>query len=528
MPKKIKDVVIVGGGSAGWMAATTFKSFYPEVNVTVIESPNIPIVGVGESTLGGIRHWMHAVGIDEDFMKHTNASYKMSIKFTDFYNKDAGSFHYPFGTPVLFDTNEGLNEWQAKKVVYPNVPVEDYCRTYFSTMPLIENNKYSLNQNNELDLYNPALDVAYHFDASLFGQWLKDYVCLPKGVLHRSTDVVNVVTSTIGIERLELATGETITADLFVDCTGWKSLLLGKSLNVPFNSYEDIIPNNRAWATQVPYIDKEKELEPYTNCTAIGNGWVWNIPLWNRLGTGYVYCDKFISPEDAKEEYKQYLMSDKMTVPRSKEEVDSLAFKDIPMRVGIHERTWVKNVVAIGLSAGFIEPLESNGLFSVHEFLLTLMNSLTRGYVTQWDRDAYNTAVLDKFNNLAEFVALHYALSVRDDTPYWENISSKTFSEEMVDQKPTLRKGFADLVNRKMFRFEHLDSGGIHCIATGMNYFVFNKINQLYLQYQNGIDLKNHVDEFVARRNEMQHKWKNVAAQSPTLYQYLKNNIYHE
>lgn len=528
MPKKIERIVIVGGGSAGWMSAATLKSFYPEKDITVIESPNIPIVGVGESTLGGIRHWMNAVGIkEEDFMKHTNASYKMSIKFTDFYNKDEGAFHYPFGEPVLYDTQQGLNEWQAKKVMYPETPVNDYCQTYFSTMPLIENNKYTPDYSKELEMYNSKTDVAYHFDAALFGQWLKDHFCIPRGVTHIPDDVVDIVATEDGIQKLILKSGDEITADLFVDCTGWKSMLLSETMKVPFVSYSDIIPNNRAWATQVPYADKEKELEPYTNCTAIGHGWVWNIPLWSRLGTGYVYCDKYVTPEEAKEEYKQYLMSDKMTVPRTREEVDNLTFKDISMRIGIHKRTWVKNVVAIGLSAGFIEPLESNGLFSVHEFLLVLVSSLQRGYVTQWDRDAYNTAILDKFNNLAEFVALHYALSVRDDTNYWEDITNKTFNEGMIDQVPTLRKGFADLVNRKMFRFTHEGQGGIHCISTGMNYFVLNKINAKYNEYQYGVDLKSHVDNFVAQRKVMQARWQQVADRAPTLFQYLKDNVHN-
>ncbi len=114
-----------------------------------------------------------------------------------------------------------------------------------------------------------------------------------------------------------------------------------------------MLPNNKAWATRLEYKNKEKELEGFTNCTALGNGWSWNIPLWSRLGTGYVYSDKFVSPDQAKEEFKKYLMSDKMIVPRTQEEVDKLEFKDITMRVGIHQRTFVKNVVAIGLSAGF-------------------------------------------------------------------------------------------------------------------------------------------------------------------------------
>ena len=278
--KHIKKIVILGGGSAGWMSAATLIKFFPDNDISVIESPDIPIVGVGESTLGGIRHWTHALGIDEkDFMTYTNASYKLSIKFTDFYDKDYGSFHYPFGTPVLTDAPEGLTEWPAKKIFYPETPVEDYCRTYYAQMPLIEGNKYSRNEDKDIDGFRTDTDVAYHFDAQLFGKWLKERYCLPRGVKHIANTVVNTITNDDGIEKLILDSGEEITADLFVDCTGWKSMLLGEALKEPFTSYADILPNNRAWAVQVPYEDPEKEIQPYTNCTAIGHGWCWNIPL---------------------------------------------------------------------------------------------------------------------------------------------------------------------------------------------------------------------------------------------------------
>jgi tryptophan halogenase len=231
-------------------------------------------------------------------MSYTNASYKMSIKFTDFYNKDSGSFHYPFGKPLTHNTKYGLAEWQAKKAIYPNTPVDDYCRNYFSTMHLIENNKFSNNENGDFDTFRSDLDVAYHFEASLFGSWLKEKYCIPRGVHLISENVVNVNTSNEGIDNLILSSGILITADLFIDCTGWKSMLLGDALKEPFTSYSDILPNNRAWAVKVPYTDKERELEPYTNCTAIGNGWCWNVPLWSRLGTGYVYSDKFITQKE--------------------------------------------------------------------------------------------------------------------------------------------------------------------------------------------------------------------------------------
>jgi len=528
MRTKIEKIVVLGGGSAGWMTASTLVNFFPEREIVVIESPDVPIVGVGESTLGTIRHWMYSLGIDEkDFMKYTNASYKMSIKFTDFYEKDAGSFHYPFGAPVLTDAPNGLQEWQAKRALYPDTPVEDYCRTYLSNMPLIESHKFSKNEHGLFDDYRPELHVAYHFDAVLFGQWLKESYSLPRGVKLITGTVTDVSTSDIGIDKLTLSDGSEVTADLFVDCTGWKSMLLAGALKEPFKSYADILPSNRAWACQVPYVDKEKELEPYTNCTAIGHGWCWNIPLWTRLGTGYVYSDNFISPEDAKEEFKQYLMSDKMAVPRTQEQVDSLEFRDIPMRVGIHERTWVKNVVAIGLSAGFIEPLESNGLYSVHEFLLSLVSVLQRTHITQWDRDVYNSQVGGTFNTFAEFVSLHYALSIRDDTNFWDDITSKTFCPGLVDMSiKNTSNTFFDLAWRKLAVFRHNEHGGLQYVATGMHFHIMSKLQLLYAERAFRQNPKKEVDEFVRKRAILQKKWQRAAELCPSLYQYLKDNVH--
>lgn len=529
MSNKINKIIVLGGGSAGWMTAATLIKFFPNIETTVIESPNVPIVGVGESTLGAIRNWTTFLEIDEkDFMKYTNASYKLSIKFTDFFKKDAGHFHYPFSAPVLLG-NDVLSDWQAKRAVYPDTPVTDYCDRFFSIMQLVNNNKFSRNEDGYLDNYDPDRHSAYHFDATLFGQWLKNNYCLPRGVKHIGKEVTDVKVSDIGIDSLCLDDGTTVSADLFIDCTGWKSMLLGEALKEPFDSWEDILPNNRAWATQLPYVDKEKELEPYTNCTAIGNGWVWNIPLWSRLGTGYVYSDRYTSKEDALEEFKNHLMSDKMTVPRTRDQVDQLTFKDISMRVGIHKRTWVKNVVAIGLSAGFIEPLESNGLFTVHEFLLLLTRVLERGHGTQWDRDTYNTATREIYENFAEFVALHYAMSVRDDTKYWKDITERCFSPDMVKRIPSLNKGFADLVNRKMFLFSHShDPGGIHCIATGMHYFVFDKANVMYAEKVLKINLKKHLEDVDKVYSDLKTKWIEAAERAPSLFNYLKENIHYE
>ena len=192
-----------------------------------------------------------------------------------------------------------------------------------------------------------------------------------------------------------------------------------KKLNVKFNSYNDLLPNNKAWATKVPYNDKERELEPYTNCTAIENGWVWNIPIWDRIGTGYVYSDKYVSDDEALDEFKKHLDSKGLDHSQSE-------FKNIPMRIGLHEDIFVKNVCAIGLSAGFIEPLESNGLLTVHEFLMYLIYIMDRhNNLSSMDILSFNRQCKKFFNEFTDFVAMHFSLSNRNDTKYWKDISKR-------------------------------------------------------------------------------------------------------
>jgi tryptophan halogenase len=529
MIKPLDKIVIVGGGSAGWMSAAILSKAFPNREIVVIESPNIPIVGVGESTIAQINDFVQYLGIDEvDFMKFTDASYKMSIKFTDFYEKDAGGFHYPFSTPVLEDTVDGLQDWFYKKALYPDTPVEDFVQCYYSASALFERNKFSTNEFKRFNNYDPMFHVAYHFDATKFGAWLREKYCLPRGVKHISNEVKYVQTGAKGVEYLLMQDDSEITADLFIDCTGFKSLLLGHALSEPFDSYADMLPNNRAWATRVPYKDKEAELEPFTNCTAIGHGWVWNIPLWSRIGTGYVYSDKYIKPEDAKEEFKQHLMSNKVVCPKTREEVDALEFRDVPMRVGIHKRTWVKNVVAIGLSAGFIEPLESNGLFSVHEFLFKLVKSLERPAVTQWDIDVYNASTLHIFRNFAEFVALHYALSIRNDTEYWQANNRRVYSPGLDSLAPQSFQGFNDLQHIKMFTSRAPVNAGITRIAVGMNYPLLDATTVRQREIRDQSDYK---EVFAVSFESFEKKkmyWNSLADLEPSLYEYLKNTIYKD
>lgn len=524
-------IVIVGGGSAGWMTASTLIKSFPEKDIVLIESKNHPIIGVGESTLGGIKRWTKYIGINESmFFKETDASIKMSIKFTDFYKKGAGAFHYPFGSSIQYQERNPIVDWHLKKYFYPSTPISDFTDCLFPSSFLFKKNKFSKNLNFKFDNFDPEISSAYHFDAIKFGQWLKNNICLPLGVKHILADVVSAKTSENGIDALILEDGSEISSDLFIDCTGFKSLLIGKFLEETFIPYSHILPNNKAWATQIPYDNKIIELEGYTNSTAIENGWCWNIPLWSRLGSGYVYSDKYVSDEEALKQFKKYLSSQYMTVPKNKETIENLSFKNINMKVGIHKRTFVKNVVAIGLSAGFIEPLESNGLFSVHEFLFKLVDILQRGNISEFDRDMYNISVKDLFDNFAKFVSLHYALSHRDDTDYWRDVNKRSYQDSYGDPYfPYYGRSdaFYNLTQRFMEEWSFPNNNaGIPYIATGMNLFLFNKNRIDHIESITKKSLKKELEEIVLFWEERKKRWREESYKSETLINYLKNNYY--
>ena len=356
-------------------------------------------------------------------------------------------------------------------------------------------------------------DTAFHFDATKFGLWLKEQYCLPKGVKHIKEEIFSIEQDDNGIKSLN----NKYKADLYIDCTGFKSLLLGQTLKEPFDSYSDLLPNNSAWATRIPYKDKEKELVGYTNCTAIQNGWVWNIPLWSRIGTGYVYSDKFVSDENALKEFQQHLGT------------EELEFKKIKMRVGIHNRLWVKNVVSIGLAAGFIEPLESNGLFSVHEFLMILLRNMKRDETSQWDKDNFTYQCKSLFRNFAEFVAIHYSLSNRKDTEYWRNNLNKNWCENLINLKPSAQVGFLNAALERTHNFCYNEDAGLHCIAAGMHWSPTELTTAMYINnIQNYSEFKKAWEPYIQQLNERKKNWNISIKNELSLFEFLKNNIYNE
>jgi tryptophan halogenase len=519
----LKNIVIVGAGSSAWMTAATLKEYYPSYNVTVIESPDIPTIGVGESTQQLLFSWMDSIGVDyKDFMSYTDASYKLSIKFRNFHEKKDAGFHYPFGALFTGNSSYDLQDWYLKKIKYPETPITEFYDSFWPMMTLIKDSKISTNKTKALPNFDFKNNIALHFDATKFASWLKEKFSIPRGVNLISANVTEIKNNESGIEYLTLSNGDTITADLYIDCTGFKSLLISSVEDSKFLSYSDRLPCNKAWAIQMPYVDIEKELENYTNCTALGYGWVWNIPLYSRVGTGYVYSDRFTTKEEALEEYKNYLMSDQMVVPRTKEQVDEIEFRDVTFRTGRQEKVWNKNVVSIGLSAGFIEPLESNGLHTTHEFLKVLSKYISRGFYNQTDIDQFNIIASNIYDGFFDFVEMHYVLSKRDDTDFWKYMTSKP-----NDISKTMSSLYQVSQDRsQMLSAYQKDRTGLVSILTGHNIFPLGPES---LKIWNAVvpqDVDTTIAGFDFKTKREMKNWQEEADGSPTHYEYLKNNFH--
>ena len=529
-------IIIVGGGSAGWMTAATLSKFFSHKSITLIESPDIPTIGVGESTLGQINRWLSMLDIkDEDFMKACDATYKLSIRFQDFGRIGDGGFHYPFGDPYIKENSAEMNDWYFKKILYPQTRNWDYAECLYPSMGLVSQNRLTDRDDLFPDCWSFQKDTAYHIDATKFGIWLRDHYCIPKGVKHIKEEIKSVEAShKEGIISLN----KKYKADLYIDCTGFKSLLLGKTLLEPFESF-DYLPNNSAWATKIPYRNRTNEFKNYTNCTAIQNGWVWTIPLWSRIGTGYIYSDKFVSDETALNEFKHWLANPTMNffpLPSffSDEKgqwdpkwVDQLEFKKFKFKGGMYKKPWVKNVCAIGLAAGFIEPLESNGLLSVHEYLQLLLRCLGREDISQFTRDNFNFGVRKLSKSFSEFVALHYALSSRTDTKYWKAIQERAYPFDF--DYPTLNSDFQLATISKMENHHYRPTGGLHCIATGMDWYPTDLPTLMRFSYKNTYkELKKMWQPSINKLNLRSLDWKRLAITCPSTLKFTKDKIYRD
>jgi tryptophan halogenase len=336
--------------------------------------------------------------------------------------------------------------------------------------------------------------------------------------------VEEIITNDDGIEKLVLKDSQEITADLFIDCTGFKSMLLGGAMQEEFVSCAEKLPVNRTWAVQIPYVDAEKEIQNFTESTALGYGWVWNAPLYSRIGTGYVYSDKFTTPEEALEEFKVYLRK------RFGEERinDSLKFNEIKFKSGTYRRTWVKNVVGIGLSSTFLEPLESNGLFFIHESANTLVKFLRRGYVNGIDIDFYNATVRKHFDFFSSFLEYHYVLSQRRDTSFWKYMTERPIEPYLAELPAGGLYQEEQAMKTTQQSYPVVLTSGFHCIAVGHEYYPIDPISLSYWEYHYNTDYKITAANFAIKTEKSQKKWLKAVENAPTHYQYLKENFHNE
>ena len=515
---KINSVVIVGGGTSGWFTASALNKHCPELDVTLIESLNVPTIGVGESTILPINRFFAGLEMkDEDWMPHCDATYKGSIKFTDFYQKGE-AFHYPLGYMDFTAEKYGTDDWFFKKWLYPDTPQSDYADSYWPAMPLVNKNKINFNEDDLIPNFNLNRDWAYQFDAGKLGNWLRDNLCLS------TTHIKDHVTKTNLDEQgwiSSLATKEhgELQADLYVDCTGFKSVLLEQALGVPYISYSDMLINNATWATKIPYKDPNIEMDVTTNGTAIDNGWVWNIPLWSRIGSGYVYSDKFVDKDDALVEFQKHIGHG-----------DDLDYHHIDIKNGVHDKAWHKNCIALGLSYGFIEPLESTGLVFLHEGIDKLVVALqTRDrHINQFDRDCVNRESRSHLDWTKSFIGFHFYGSIRDDTDYWRYYTQELEIEDRWN---------IELSDFSRARFTTYDSrastDGTVCVAVGHHMNLYTDYIRKKLAQSPGWNGVYDKAFFKAELKDVFKYWairtaqiNKLADNSPTMYEYLKENMY--
>ena len=532
---KVKRVCIVGGGSSGWMTAAAIAKLCPHIKVTLVESPSIRTVGVGESTLGHINRYMRLIGLkDEDWMPACNATYKNSIRFTNFRENDGTHFEYPFVDDYDFSFSGGLDliTWSELSALYP----EEFGPKTFAEFHALSNtllathNRQTNNKNNKLRYFNFDYDTAYHIYATAFGIYLRDKVCIPAGVTHIKANVIARKHDDKGNTHSLLIEGDRdIGADLYIDCSGFKSFMLEGWQSSVFCSYKDILANDHAWAVRLPYSNRIEQMHNVTDCHALGNGWVWNIPLWNRIGTGYVYSSRFITKEDALIEFKKHLK------PRHKNvNVEELDYFHIPIRHGKRAKAWLGNVIGIGLSYGFVEPLESTGLLTTHENIISLVGILNQrnGYVSRTEREVYNFTVNRAIDQFARFVSNHYGLSMRQDTPYWRWATQKNDYDPELNGIHVPRDDYNAMAYSTVYGDQAMNPQmqGMNFIMAGMGIRPVSSEHMFIAKHG-----KNPQDED-ARRRELEQiknrffdereKYVKYIKTLPTHYEYLKENIY--
>lgn len=420
-------ILILGGGTAGWMTASLFAHRWLKKNIkiSVVESPDIGIIGVGEGSTPSLKIFFDSLGISEkEWMPKCNATYKNGIRFTNWSTVPGyESYFHPFSSAVDSQT-QGIFEYNTVLRRRGN-DVDAHPDRFFLNTSLARNALSPIANYN----FPLSVDYGYHFDATLIGQFLRERVT-NLGVKHIEAKIVDVSTDGEGnINSLTTGSGDKLEADFFVDCSGFKSLLIGKTLNVKHVSFKSNLLNDSAVTFPTPITES---VPSETVSTAMKNGWAWKIPLTNRFGNGYVYSSDFCSSDEAETELRLSL-----------DALDSgVEARHLKMRVGRFEKHWEKNCLAVGLSQGFIEPLEATALHFIQATVGEFMTAFEKGQFGNTHRDTFNHRINRNFEGVRDYIVTHYKTNSRHDTKYWEHCrNNQNISDSLKQIFDTWRNG---------------------------------------------------------------------------------------
>ena len=500
---RINSICILGGGTAGF-AVASILSRYAEISgskfdIKVVYSEDIGTIGVGESTNLSINQFLKYLGLDDKkWMKRCDATHKTSIKFTDF--NQGSHFYFPFGDVRQDRRNhEVIKRWFIAKEFHPEIYTPERVAGYLVPHTILaEKNKLT---NDGFDLDG---NTSYHFDSNKFGNILKEY-SKKRGVKIINDRFIKAELNGNGSIKSLVCEDSTYDADLFVDCSGFRSLLLGQTMKEEFVSFSDTLINDKAIVAKIPYKDKDKQLKNYTDSVALKNGWCWHIPLWNHMSVGYVHSSKFATPEQIESEFFEH--------------VGEVDYEIINYKSGRYKRGWVKNVVSVGLSYGFLEPLEGTGLASMFINSFRLLEAISKRDMnyTQLDRDLFNNSSgeygIDGWKSQIES---HYYLSTRTDSEYW------TYVTEDIDYKNRIDSIFSYeqfLYRCGITRSYHTNDPGLMFIAGGMNYSPFSRAIIL------SDDLDDQLKVIPEFEDELESLVEDVK-EFPSSYEFLRKNIY--
>ena len=417
LPPTVRRILVVGGGSAGWMTGLILARSLIEqgVEITLVESPTVGIIGVGEGSTPWLRGFFDSLGIEEaEWMPECHATYKCGITFDGWSTKPGrGSYFHPFASML-----DNLTMTQFVSNTDARIRGADVCadpdRFFIAARLAAKNLAPKPDEHFPFDIWH-----GYHFDAVLLGQFLQKKA-LQRGVRHQTAHVTQANLNEQGaIASVSTQEGTTIGADLFVDCSGFAGLLINQALKTPFVSFSENLFNDAAVAMPTPIGDT---VPSETVSTAMRHGWAWKIPLTSRFGNGYVYSSQFCSADQAETELRQRLgLLDSDTPARH-----------LKMRIGRVTQHWNKNCVAVGLSQGFIEPLEATALLFIQQTATAFVDCLEQGDLSDAAQARFNARVNAHFEGTRDYIVTHYKTNSRSDTEYWRaNAANLNLSEPL-------------------------------------------------------------------------------------------------